>query len=211
MAIGQESAEARRQIVRSVMGYWIDQPGVGANVVDKLLNYSVLTPSSVIEWAFFDAGHAALSQNHVWEMVSTTVNKVNNRVRQIVAARPSLGAAVSGMSDADGAGTSSGMENEEEYAAVLAAYEATLESAKIEQKQIAEMVLRALRKIADGQGPMEGEDAYEDDVWMSLDGVQREEAMEWMGWWGGQWLKAFGRRYAIEGVIGEEEVKAMRI
>ncbi|KAF8416510.1 MIF4G like-domain-containing protein [Tirmania nivea] len=193
LAIGQESAEARRQIVRSVMGYWADQPGVGANVVDKLLNYSVITPSSVVEWALCDAGHAALSQNHVWEMVSTTVNKVNNRVRQIVAARPSL---------------EMGDEEDEEYAGILAAYETTLDSSKVEQKQIAEIVLSSLRKIADGERVEGGED---DEVFLNMDDKQREEYKHWMAWWGLQWLKAFARRYTIEGVTGEEDLTSLRL
>ncbi|KAF8472506.1 MIF4G like-domain-containing protein [Kalaharituber pfeilii] len=178
LSIGQESPEARRQIVRSVMDYWVDQPGVGANVVDKLLNYSVLTPSSVVEWALFDAGYAALSQNHIWEMVSTTVNKVNNP-------------------------------EDEEYSAVLAAYEATLDSAKVEQKQIAELVLSALRKIADGQGNVDNE--AEDEAFINMDDSQQNEYKSWMGWWGRQWLKAFTRRYRIEGVINEDDVRSLRI
>jgi len=191
LAIGQESPEARRQIVRSVMAYWADQPGVGANVVDKLLNYSVLTPSSVVEWALCDAGHAALSQNHIWEMVSTTVNKVNNRVRQIIAARPSL---------------SMGEAEDEEYSTVWAAYEATLDSAKVEQKQIAGTVLRTLREIADGKW-VEGGD---DEVFLNMDDKQGEEYKHWMRWWGIQWLKAFARRYTIEGVIGDDDIQSLR-
>lgn len=192
LAIGQESPEAQQQIVRSVMSYWADQPGVGANVVDKLLNYSVLTPSSVVEWALRNAGHAALSHNHIWEMVSTTVNKVNNRVRQIVAACPSLG-----MGEAE----------DEEYPTVLAAYDATLDSAKVEQKQIAEIVLSALREIADGDR-VEGGD---DEVFLSMDDKQSEEYKYWMRWWGIQWLKAFARRYAIEGIIGEDDIRSLRL
>jgi nuclear cap-binding protein subunit 1 len=90
LAIGNEHPDARRQIVGSVLSYWKDQPGIGANVVDKLLNYSVVTPLSVVEWVLYDAGPEALSKTHAWEMVATTINKVNNRVKQILAARSSV-------------------------------------------------------------------------------------------------------------------------
>jgi nuclear cap-binding protein subunit 1 len=93
LAIGPQSEIARRQIITSVMDYWKDQPGIGVNIIDKLLNYTILTPMSVIEWALIyhnDQGRN-LAQSHIYEMVFTTVFKVTNRVRQIVAARDQEG------------------------------------------------------------------------------------------------------------------------
>jgi nuclear cap-binding protein subunit 1 len=76
------------------MEYWKHQPGVGLNIIDKLLNYTILIPMSVIEWALVDHVQrgTALSEAWVYEMISSTVGKVTNRVRQIVAAlrRPGL-------------------------------------------------------------------------------------------------------------------------
>ncbi|KAI9850121.1 MAG: hypothetical protein M1838_006055 [Thelocarpon superellum] len=89
LAIGPRSEVARKQIITSVMSYWKDQPGIGVNIIDKLLNYTILTPMSVIEWVLLEHNEAgaALTQSHIFEMVWTTVFKVTNRVRQIVAAR----------------------------------------------------------------------------------------------------------------------------
>ena len=50
------------------MEYWKDQPGIGVNIVDKLLNYTILSPGSVIEWALGKEG-GRLSEAHVFEMV----------------------------------------------------------------------------------------------------------------------------------------------
>lgn len=89
LAIGPQSESARRQIIGSVMAYWQDQPGIGVNIIDKLLNYTILTPMSVIEWALVehpDRGWT-LAHAHVYEMVAGTVFKVTNRVRQIVLTR----------------------------------------------------------------------------------------------------------------------------
>lgn len=76
------------------MEYWKFQAGVGVNIVDKLLNYTILTPMSVIEWALVDRVESGtmLSQTWLYEMIAGTVGKVSNRVRQIVAAlrRPEL-------------------------------------------------------------------------------------------------------------------------
>ena len=94
LAIGPRSEAARKQIITSVMDYWKCQSGVGVNIVDKLLNYTILTPISVVEWALIDhiQQGTALCESWRYEMVAGTVGKVTNRVRQIVAAlrRPGL-------------------------------------------------------------------------------------------------------------------------
>ncbi len=89
LSIGAQSELARRQIITSVMEYWHEKPGIGVNVVDKLLNYTILTPISVVLWALSDqlGKGEGLVLSHVFEMVSSTVAKVTNRVRQIVVAR----------------------------------------------------------------------------------------------------------------------------
>lgn len=93
LAIGSKSEAARRQIISSVMEYWTEKPGTGVNIVDKLLNYTILTPRSVITWALSDKLHKGegLCHAHTYEMVSVTLFKVTNRVRQIVIARNARG------------------------------------------------------------------------------------------------------------------------
>ncbi len=90
LSISSASSAAQKQIIESVMQYWQHQPGVGVNIVDKLLNYTILTPSSVVEWALGDSG-AKLSETYVFEMVASTVQKVTKRVRQIVTSRDAPG------------------------------------------------------------------------------------------------------------------------
>ncbi len=90
LALGPTSPAARKQIIDSVMEYWKDQPGIGVNIVDKLLNYTILSPGSVVEWALAKEG-TRLGEAHVYEMVSATIGKVTGRVRQVVRARIVLG------------------------------------------------------------------------------------------------------------------------
>lgn len=149
VAIGLESPDARRQIVGSVLSYWEDQPGIGANVVDKLLNYSIVTPLSVVEWVLHDAGNNALSHTHAWEMVSTTINKVNNRVRQIAAARPAM------------LGSGSGFTDEQ-----LAVYDETLRNAEVEQGIILKVVTEALTAMTESSDEMNGGIDVESKAWM---------------------------------------------
>jgi nuclear cap-binding protein subunit 1 len=90
-AIGHASPASRAQIISSVIAFWRDvQAGVAVNIVDKLLNYTILTPSSVIQWAL-DAeridGGRLLAETWIYEMVDRTMNKVVGRVRQVCAGR----------------------------------------------------------------------------------------------------------------------------
>lgn len=66
---------------------------MGVNVVDKLLNYTILTPLSVITWVLVDniGKGQILTHAHVYEVVASTIHKVTNRVRQIVVARNQRG------------------------------------------------------------------------------------------------------------------------
>ncbi|KAJ5566942.1 hypothetical protein N7535_006248 [Penicillium sp. DV-2018c] len=84
LAIGAESQRARCQIITSVMEYWADQPGIAINIIDKLLNYTILTPSP-------SSTGTILSKSYIYEMISATINKVTNRMRQIVTARTQPG------------------------------------------------------------------------------------------------------------------------
>lgn len=89
LSVGQRSELARRQIIESVVAFWSDHPGTAINIVDKLLNYTIVTPMSVIQWALqdrMDRGRA-LASSQVYEMVSITMFKVTNRVRQVLRER----------------------------------------------------------------------------------------------------------------------------
>lgn len=87
---GSSSEAARAQIISAVMAYWHAHPGVALSIVEKLLNYSILTPLSVVDWALVATnpangteGGEALAQSHIFELISNTVAKVTSRVRNL--------------------------------------------------------------------------------------------------------------------------------
>ncbi|KAI1432631.1 MIF4G like-domain-containing protein [Xylaria sp. CBS 124048] len=92
---GAASEAARAQIITAVMNYWSAHPGVAISIVEKLLNYSIITPGTVVDWAL--AGDRAgprgqaLSKAWVFELVYHTVVKVTNRLRQVVRGGASQG------------------------------------------------------------------------------------------------------------------------
>lgn len=169
LAIGAASEKARLQIITSVMEYWADQPGIAINIVDKLLNYTIIRPLSVLEWALtehIDAG-AILSEPHIYEMISATVGKVTNRMRQIVAARMQKGL----------------------YEPQLSILDETLSRERVEMKNLFKFVEDAIVSVASGSNDelMERGDGSGD---MPEDAILRQ--------WGRRWLRVFRRKAAVE-------------
>jgi nuclear cap-binding protein subunit 1 len=96
--VGGASEAARAQIISSVMAYWRNHPGVALSIVEKLLNYGILTPLSVVEWVLLAGPSSSaagrdgrrlgesLAGAHMFEMVVHTIAKVTGRVRQVALA-----------------------------------------------------------------------------------------------------------------------------
>jgi nuclear cap-binding protein subunit 1 len=87
----QEKLVAERQIVRSVLEFWKTQPGNGVMVVDKLLNYLLVSPESVVglildDWEGVTQQGFVLAKGWAWELVEKTLGKVVGRVKGVVAA-----------------------------------------------------------------------------------------------------------------------------
>jgi nuclear cap-binding protein subunit 1 len=178
MAIGAASEPARRQVITSVMDYWRDHPGVGISIVDKLLNFNVLTPSSVITWALVDEDSAAaaaaaagvpgarLALSWVYEMVSATIAKVARRTRSDVLA-------------------SRAPDAQPDDAAALAE---TVAAERAATKTLAALMDDALSAWAAGSKDQAIEQARDDDV----------DAAALVRGWGARWLRVFRRRFAVE-------------
>lgn len=182
---------AKHQIISSVVAYWQSvQPGIAVTIVDKLLNYAILTPESVIEWALGPErlrGGRGLAESWVYEMVSHTVRKVTNRVGQIVSARMQA----------------------QLKPAVASELESTLVAETERMRSLFAIVDDALKGIAEGfdDALLEGgEGMTEDD----------DETKTALRLWGIKWRRVFARKLAVEEaglfagrscfpVVGEED------
>lgn len=188
LSLGPASPAARRQVITSVMSYWADQPGVGVNIVDKLLNYTILSPASVVEWALIDnvASGTILAKAHAYEMISVTMTKVTKRVRQIVEAirRPGL---------------------PEEQMAML---QDTLERERGDMQKLFGLIEDCLVGVAEGSN----DEVMENDDTTGLEGSSGEEETRLVKRWGGRWMRVFQRRYAVEeSWIREELAKPLPV
>ncbi|KAH1489286.1 hypothetical protein LV164_007308 [Aspergillus fumigatus] len=169
LAIGPKSARARCQIITSVMEYWVDQPGVAINIIDKLLNYTILTPLSVIEWALVERLQAGtiLSRTHIFEMISATVGKVTNRLRQIVAARTQPGL----------------------YEPQLSVLDETLSREKADMQALFRVIEDSVVSVAGGSN---------DGLMERGDGSGNLPEDEIIRQWGRRWLRVFRRKAGVE-------------
>lgn len=181
---GAASDAARSQIISAVMTFWSAHPGVALCIIEKLLNYSILVPSAVINWALVTEAGAtrgdALARAHVYELVFTTVIKVTNRVRQVVRRSSTPDAAME--DDADAAKDAEVAAMRDLFRAMEDALVSWAEGSKDEQVEM---------EIGDGEGRSEREAL-----------VRR---------WGQQWLRVFRRRAAIEEAFLVEAAKERRM
>ncbi|KAF2418659.1 cap binding protein [Tothia fuscella] len=180
--IGPMSEGARRQIVASVVEYWKDQPGTAVNIIDKLLNYTIVTPESVIIWALGPetlGNGSVLAEGWRYEMVSVTVGKVTNRVRQIVAARVSS--------------VTASLEDEQ-----IKMLDDTLTKERAAMRQLFAAIADAVGGIAAGAA----------DGFIEEDNFTTEEAAL-VKQWGERWGRVFNRKLAVEeAFVGEAAVVA---
>jgi nuclear cap-binding protein subunit 1 len=183
--IGPQSEAARRQIVKSVVEYWKDQPGTAVNIVDKLLNYTIVTPESVVLWALGPetlGNGSVLAEGWRYEMVSVTVGKVTNRVRQIVAARVS---AVQAALPED----------------QIKMLDDTLVKERAAMRQLFASIADAVEGVANGSA----------DGFIEEDGFSAEEALL-VKQWGERWGRVFSRKLAVEeAFVGEAAVVAQLV
>ena len=183
--LGPQSEAARRQIITSVVGYWEYHPGTAVNIIDKLLNYTILSPMSVVEWALrenINSGRA-LADAKVFEMVACTVNKVATRMRQIVKAR------------AEFVATSPPADDAAEQKQLL---DETLVRERQSMRDLFSAILDSVSSISAG-----GNDGM---IERFEDG---SEELDLVRQWGRRWVGVFGRRAAVEeAVVGEAAIES---
>lgn len=180
MDAGATSEPARAQIITAVMDFWSAHPGVAITIIEKLLNYSIISPSAVVQWALVrHAGETrgeALARSHIYELVFNTINKVTKRMREVVASSSPAAAAAPEGEDTD-------MSSE-------------LEDAKKREAQATRELFRttqdALVAWASGAKDELMEDAG------GLSDAEREERDRHVRRWGDRWLRVVRRRAAIE-------------
>ena len=92
-----QGKQAEKIITESILDFWRHQPGNGVMVVDKFLNYLVITPEGVVEAILGEQGYkgegaAVLTYGWSWELIWRVVGKITGRVRGVVnvARKPGL-------------------------------------------------------------------------------------------------------------------------
>ncbi|KAJ2002348.1 Nuclear cap-binding protein subunit 1 [Coemansia thaxteri] len=117
-----DSPEAKLQIAKVTEDFWQRNPQFFAITIDKLINYRVIDPATVVAMLFDGAHVGSWCQFHYWEILHNTVKKVNMRVVQLQGRLEAAHAASNAMvSDDDAAAESqAAAESVEQVEATLA-------------------------------------------------------------------------------------------
>ncbi|KAI8381201.1 armadillo-type protein [Radiomyces spectabilis] len=75
--------EARLHTVQVVASFWKNNTQFLGIILDKLLNYRVVDPTSVIAWVFEADQLTNAGRSYPWEILKNTLNKVVSRVVQV--------------------------------------------------------------------------------------------------------------------------------
>ncbi|KAJ2829717.1 Nuclear cap-binding protein subunit 1 [Coemansia erecta] len=78
-----DSPGAKLQMAQVVEDFWRRNTQFFAITIDKLINYRIIDPATVVEMLFDKAHAGGWSQFHLWEILRNTMNKVNMRVEQL--------------------------------------------------------------------------------------------------------------------------------
>jgi len=176
MSLANESPELRKQIITSVLDFWKHQVGTGVCLIDKLLNYGIVTPQSVVDWALIDniARGTLLTRNWCYELITKTTSKVVFRVKQVVTKirDPRL--------------------TEGEHTTLRAA----LDKEMADMKNLFSAIEDAVASVAA---------ASEDGMIESSDALRAEQESV-LREWGAKWLRVFRRKSAVEESWVKEEL-----
>lgn len=176
---GASSDPARAQIITAVMEFWSAHPGVAKQIIEKLLNYGIVNPVAVVQWALGGfAGRTrgeALARSYIYEMVLSTVAKVTGRVRQVVSPTATAAAGVNTSTTTD----------------VDMSADETKEQEIKSMRELFQILEDLLQAWASGSKDELLEDG-------SLDGPARDVRDKLVRRWGERWLRVVRRRSAIE-------------
>ncbi|KAG1462785.1 hypothetical protein G6F56_005438 [Rhizopus delemar] len=75
--------EGRLHTVQILASFWKDNTQFMCILLDKLLNYRVIDPTSVISWIFEESQFGCAGRSFIWEILKNTLGKVNSRVAQV--------------------------------------------------------------------------------------------------------------------------------
>lgn len=205
--VGAASEAARTQIISAVMAYWSAHPGVAITIVEKLLNYSILSPATVIQWALVrhagDWRGDVLGRAHIYELVFSTVIKVTGRVRHLVSTERAAPATKPAQDERQDLLDVAMDDGTDPAAAAGATATATAGEAEEEEKATREREVEAMRGLfrliedsLAGWASGSKDELIEAPTGGDGDGSSEHDGL--VRRWGQRWLRVFRRRAAIE-------------
>ena len=209
-------------IIDAVVAFWTNQPGNAVSIVDKLLNYTILSPQAVVSWALSSSsqlrfaggsdttvvGAHPLARAWLYEMVAATMHKVSGRVRQIAAAR------VTAAASAIGVGDDQQQQQQRQEATVL--LDETLSRERAAMRDLFKSIQDALAPIASGASTVADTDVVMDagvngdvdgSAHNTLTDEEKKNIPSIVQAWAERWARLFLRKSVVlEALVGEPAV-----
>ena len=199
VAIGPASEAARRQIITSVMTYWQHHPGTAVNIINKLLNFLVLTPMSIIEWSLHDRldRGRALANTATYELVTATAGKYSKHIRDMVS---NLNSPLLYVALQNG--------GFEKFKQDKARYDAALLKSRQAMRDLFEAILDAVTPVMNGSNDEMMETMDENGADGTSAGAGSDES-KYVRAWAEKWVRVWKRKAAVEeAYVGEAAVSA---
>ncbi|KAJ1949213.1 Nuclear cap-binding protein subunit 1 [Linderina macrospora] len=150
-----DSPEAKLQIAKVTEDFWLRNHQFFAITIDKLFNYRVIDPVTIVELVFDPSHVSKWSRFHYWEILQNTVNKLNIRIAQL---QDRLEAARQPTATADDLAGDAMVDTE-----AVAQIEASLAQMVQEQRDV---VVLAIQRFVQLLGSAEGTASVLDRAWL---------------------------------------------
>ena len=209
-------------IIDAVVAFWSNQPGNAVSIVDKLLNYTILSPQAVVSWALSSSsrlrlaggsgtavvGAHPLARAWLYEMVASTMHKVSGRVRQIAAARVAAAASAVGIGD--------DQQQQQQQQEATALLDETLSRERAAMRDLFKSIQDVLSPVASGDSVSADTDVVmdagvngdvEDGAGNTLTDEEKKKIPGLVQAWAERWARVFLRKSVVlEALVGEAAV-----
>ncbi|CAO3576982.1 unnamed protein product [Absidia cylindrospora] len=179
--------EDKLRTVQTVASFWQNNTQFLCILLDKLLNYRIVDPTSVIAWVFEPEQLDNVGRSYVWEILKNTLNKVVSRAAQIKSRLESFRQQHADNEikrSAQPATEMSQAESQQELDTIQIA-ENSLTTVAREQKEVFMVMYQRFTQVLQS-------------LLVSLSAQGRNPDQDWTYWWVHGWLKEILRLYHDE-------------
>ncbi|KAG0190907.1 Component of the cap-binding complex (CBC) [Apophysomyces sp. BC1034] len=179
--------EGRLHTVQIVASFWKNNSQFLGILLDKLLNYRVIDPTSVITWTFESEQLQNAARSYPWEILKNTLNKVVSRVVQVKMKLENFRSLhqVNEAKRAESPITEMAQAESQQELDTLRIVENSLTSVTREEKEVFMVMYQKFAEVLQ-------------EMLSSLDAKNEDPNTNWTYWWVNGWFRETLRLYHME-------------